>query len=558
MKPEQVGQYEIERKLGSGGMGTVYLGRHRETGQVAAIKVLPASLAREDGFIARFTREVQAMRSLSSPHIVEIYEDGVDDNETYFYAMEYVEGQTVAQMLRESGRIPWQDVIDYSVQICTALKAAHVSGIVHRDLKPSNLIITPDGVVKLLDFGVAQVFASGKLTKTGGIIGTAEYMSPEQAQGRRATKASDIYSLGAVMYAMLTARPPFSGKTSMEVIHKHRFGVFDRPRTYVPDMPHWLDDVVCQCLEKEPEKRFPDAYVLSLRLKEIVKKVELSSLDMTAATGTLDGTAETMIAGGDDPHAVGGTLMRDLLKAEVAKNQEPNTLQRLFDNTWILIGLLMLTIVGGIFWFQRQSLTPEERFQAGKDLYDSGRLYWREARDDYFIPLLEEEEGDWAEKVEPLLLEIEINELRQEFGLTRLTARRMSNMSDPHRFLHLARSYYEMGDLVRTEAILQQLADLLRGDEEQATLRTAVLEILADLKTKAAERRSEQAKKNPASSPLSKVSLKRAQKYLDEDKPEQARAILQSLIDLYDGDSSAQQDVADARQLLETLRKPTP
>jgi len=558
VNPERVGQYEIERKLGAGGMGAVYLGRHSVTGQLAAIKVLPASLAREEGFVLRFTREVQAMRSLSSPYIVKIYEDGVDDNETYYYAMEYVEGQTVAQRLRESGRIPWRDVIDYSVQICSALKSAHVSGIVHRDLKPSNLIITSEGEVKLLDFGVAQVFASGKLTKTGGIIGTAEYMSPEQAQGRRATKASDIYSLGAVMYAMITGRPPFSGKTSMEVIHKHRFGVFDRPRTYVPEIPHWLDDVVCQCLEKEPEKRFPDAYVLSLRLKEIVKKVELSSFEVTAATGTLDGTAETMVAGGDDPHAVGGTLMRDLLKAEVARNDEPSRLQQLFDNTWILIGLLLLTLVGGVVWFQRQSMTPEERFAAGKELFDQGELYWREARDEYFLPLLDDEDGDWGKQVEPMLMRIEVLELRQDFGLTRLSARRMTNMSDPHRFLHMARGYFELGDRVRTEATLQQLADLLQGDEEQASLRTAVLEILSELKSKTRESRRKAAAENPGIAPLSTASLNRARKYLDEDKPDQARAILHSLIELYDGDSSAQQDVADARKLLETLRKPTP
>jgi serine/threonine-protein kinase len=136
----------------------------------------------------------------------------------YYYAMEFVDGETLSALLKRVKRIEWQEVIGFSVQICSALKAAHDAGIIHRDLKPSNLVITADGVVKLMDFGVAQLFAGTKLTVTGGIIGTVEYMSPEQAQGQRITKKSDLYALGAVMYAMLAGRPPFTRKTSIEVV----------------------------------------------------------------------------------------------------------------------------------------------------------------------------------------------------------------------------------------------------------------------------------------------------------------------------------------------------
>ena len=133
-----------------------------------------------------------------------------------------------------------------------------------------------------------EVFAGSKLTVTGGIIGTAEYMSPEQGQGRRITKRSDLYSLGAVMYVMLTGRPPFSGKTTLDVIHKHTYSQFDRPRLRVPDMPFWLDEIVCQLMEKDPEKRFADAFVVNRKLQELLRKVELSSNDLTldsASTG---------------------------------------------------------------------------------------------------------------------------------------------------------------------------------------------------------------------------------------------------------------------------------
>lgn len=290
MDSKQIGPWEIGRKLGAGGMGTVYLGTHNETGRQAAVKVLPASLAREEGFIERFKREIASMEQLKSPHIVEFYESG-NDGDTYFYAMEFVDGETLTSRLKRDKRMPWPEVIDLCLQICRALKVAHNSGIIHRDLKPSNLMLATDGTVKLADFGVAQVFASQKLTITGGIVGTAEYMSPEQAKGQRATKKSDLYSLGAVMYVMLTGRPPFSGKTSLDVIHKHQFAMFDRPGLYATDMPRQLEEIVCKLLEKEPDKRYPDSYVLSLRLAEVQKRYAWQNAQRAAESAALSGSA---------------------------------------------------------------------------------------------------------------------------------------------------------------------------------------------------------------------------------------------------------------------------
>src|SRR5579862_1521799 len=272
--PTRVGPYLVEKKLGAGGMGTVYLAHHEGTGKQVAVKVLAPSLAREPGLVARFMREIDALEKLKNPHVVELFDHGVD-GDVYYYAMEYVDGETLTMRLRRTRRIPWREVVELSIQICVALKAAHDAGIIHRDLKPSNLLLTPDGDIKLTDFGVAQVFAGSKLTVTGGIIGTAEYMSPEQGQGRRITKRSDLYSLGAVMYVMLTGRPPFSGKTTLDVIHKHKYSQFDRPRLILPELPYWVDEVVCQLMEKDPEKRFADAYVVNRKLQEILRKVDI-------------------------------------------------------------------------------------------------------------------------------------------------------------------------------------------------------------------------------------------------------------------------------------------
>lgn len=313
MDQKLIGPWIIDRKLGAGGMGTVYLGTHNVTGQVAAIKVLPASLAREEGFIERFKREIDSMEKLKSPHIVEFYESG-NEGDTYFYAMEYVEGETLTSRLKRDKRLPWPEVIDISLQLCRALKAAHNTGIIHRDLKPSNLMMSPDGTLKLADFGVAQVFASQKLTITGGIVGTVEYMSPEQAKGQRATKKSDLYSFGAVMYVMLTGRPPFSGKTSLDVIHKHQFAQFDRPGLIATDIPKQLEEIVCKLLEKDPDKRFPDSYVLSLRLIEVQKRFAWQSAEKASAAAEFEAASfNEATAAGDHAIPVNDALAATVL-----------------------------------------------------------------------------------------------------------------------------------------------------------------------------------------------------------------------------------------------------
>ncbi len=349
MHPTRIGPYLIARKIGAGGMGTVYVGTHEQTGQVAAIKVLPASLAREDGFVLRFNREIEALQRLKHINIVKFFESGTDDNETYFYAMEYVEGDTLTSRLRRDRRIPWPESIQIAVQICAGLKHAHDVGVVHRDLKPSNLLIAKDGTVKITDFGVAQVFAAEQLTITGAVIGTAEFMSPEQVEGRRADRRSDLYSLGAVLYTMLVGQPPFAHGTAPEIMQKQRFGRFDPPRNYVPEIPSWLDDIVCQLLEKNPEKRLPDAYVLSRRLLEVGRKVELKNSAGSTLLPSPD--SETRL---DGPVALGGvmgaTLVRDLVRASTAREEPTSPVERLMNNVWVLVAMLVL-VLGGLVWF---------------------------------------------------------------------------------------------------------------------------------------------------------------------------------------------------------------
>ncbi len=524
-------------------MGTVYLGEHCETGVQAAVKVLPASLAREPGLVARFTREIDATRKIENPHVVKVYESGAD-GEIYFYAMEYVDGDTLTSKLLREKRIDWRQVVDFGVQICKALKAAHNAGVIHRDLKPSNLLISNEGVVKLTDFGVAQVFASGRLTVTGGVIGTAEYMSPEQAQGKRATKQSDIYSLGAVMYVMLTGRPPFMGKTNLEIAQKHKYGQFDSPRRVVPEIPHWLDEIVCTCLEKRPEDRYPDAYVLQLRLAEVPKKVELSGgspvIEFDGSSPT-DETAAANISASPRSIEGGGTLMRDLVKAEFERTAIKTPIQKLFDNTWFLVGSLVLLIVLGFWWVQSRTPDPEAMFARGQELMakDPGPS-WEQAQREYFTPLLELDEETWRPRVEPYLDELSLYDVAHNAprigGLRELTPK-----NDVERFVQHALVQRQLGDYAGALETLSAVLALLPDDEEHQPERAVILQLIDDLPPPPPAGPSE----------FLESSIKRARSLEAEGRTAEAEEIWQNILLLYGDDESQADRVEEARRALE-------
>ena len=375
MHPDRIGPYLIEKRIGAGGMGNVYLAKHKDTGAVVAVKELPASLAREGGFVHRFNREIEAMLKLNNRNIVKLFDSG-SDGETYYYAMEYVDGETLTSRLRREKRIPWRDAIEISRQICLGLKHAHDAGVVHRDLKPSNLMLSKDGEVKITDFGVAQVFAADRLTSTGGVIGTAEFMSPEQVKGTRTDKRSDLYSLGAVIYTMIVGQPPFVGMSATDIMQKQRFGRFDPPKKYVPECPAALDELVCQLLEKEPDKRLPDAFVTGKRLQEIVNRVDARE------TGNVASPTDRTRSDSSDAHeALSGTFVRDLLKMEVSN--EPSMIARTFNNTWVLLTMLSLLLFGAgwLLWHSNRTTESADGNTPGtteaERIVQSARWRWK-------------------------------------------------------------------------------------------------------------------------------------------------------------------------------------
>jgi serine/threonine-protein kinase len=387
---QRLGNWVIDRQIGQGGMGKVYLA-HEElsadfSGRRAAVKVLSAELACDPTFAHRFQREIDVLRQLNHAHIVRLYEAG-SHNGLSFYVMEYVEGQDFNALLQESNRLPWKEVLDMALQVCPALKHAHDHGIIHRDLKPSNLLRTPEGLVKLTDFGVAHVFAGERYTRTGAVVGTAEYLSPEQAQGKQASKRSDLYSLGVVCYTLLTGRPPFQGPTIPDILHKHAYAQFDRPQKLVPDLPYEIDEVVCQLLEKDPARRPADARVLQRQLESIGRKLERKG-GLTLAGVKEDRTHS------DNPqlHAENregpATFLSGLMREELHRQNRGGPLSQLLNRPWVLVLLLALCL-GALAW-RFWPVGAASLFQRGETLMKSDNPDdWDEAWSKYLQPLNE-------------------------------------------------------------------------------------------------------------------------------------------------------------------------
>ena len=292
------GRYRIIRKLGAGGMANVYLAEDQELGRRVAIKILDDRHAADDSFIERFRREAKNAAGLSHPNIVSIYDRGEAEG-TYYIAMEYLSGRSLKELIVGRGPTPIRIAIDYTRQILAALGFAHRNGIVHRDIKPHNVVVDADGRLKVTDFGIARSGAS-QMTEVGSIIGTAQYLSPEQARGAPVDQRSDVYSVGIVLYEMLTGTVPFTGDTPLEIAMKHLSEIPVPPSEVRSDVPEDLDLVVLRALAKDPEDRYQTAEEMDADLARIQRGLSVSSETTDAATAVLAGAgisgAPTIIA----------------------------------------------------------------------------------------------------------------------------------------------------------------------------------------------------------------------------------------------------------------------
>jgi hypothetical protein len=265
-------RYRIQRLLGKGGMGAVYLAHDEVLGDVVALKVISSAWAAdESAMIERFKRECTAARKVSSPNVVRIHDLGEARPGLLYLSMEYIQGRTLAALITSRGLLPIADCIDILGQICNGLAAAHDAGVIHRDLKPSNVLVGERNAVKIIDFGLAKATAADGMTATGMLMGTPHYMSPEQVRGRHVDAASDVYSLGALAYHLVTARPPFSGENAIAIGFAHLSELPVSPRQIRGDVPPELDAAIMGALAKEPSERPRSAVALRAAMTMPVK-----------------------------------------------------------------------------------------------------------------------------------------------------------------------------------------------------------------------------------------------------------------------------------------------
>ena len=349
------GRYRIMRKLGAGGMADVYLAEDQELGRRVAIKILNGRHANDDQFIERFRREAKNAAALNHPNIVSIYDRG-EAEDTYYIAMEFLDGRTLKELIVGRGAAPLNVAIEYARQILSALRFAHRHGIVHRDIKPHNVLVDGEGRVKVTDFGIARAGTS-QMTETGSIVGTAQYLSPEQARGGEIDPRSDLYSLGVVLYELLTGKTPFEGETPVEIAMKHLSNPPTPPSKLRPDVPPALDKVVLRALAKNPDDRYQSAEEMEGDLDRVARGAPVAAatsatrvLPAAAAVAAADATAATMIA----PPA----RARDFPPPPLVEEEEVEERGGRDKPIWpwlVAAGFVIAAVVAGFFVWQELS-----------------------------------------------------------------------------------------------------------------------------------------------------------------------------------------------------------
>lgn len=337
---EYLGPYRIGQPLGRGGMGTVYRGTHAKTGQQVAVKLIANTVADDSRFRRRFADEIETLKRLKHPHIVRLIGYGEQSGQL-FYSMELVEGESLQQRLKREHRLAWPTVVDFAIDVCAALKHAHDFGVIHRDLKPANLLVDSAGTVKLVDFGIAKLFGTSDQTAAGSVLGTADYMAPEQAGHGPISPRTDLYALGNVLYACLAGRPPFAGRSFTQVIEALHRDAVPPLNLYAAGVPNEIIELVHDLLAKRPEDRPPTALAVSNRLKAIragLARQQTSAADGgtvpssgLAARETRPGSApgdRPTTAAEADPFTLGGfdetTSQRPTLAAERPEERSPS------------------------------------------------------------------------------------------------------------------------------------------------------------------------------------------------------------------------------------------
>ncbi len=338
-------RYEVVRALGSGGMAEVYLANDRILGRQVALKVLSARYAHDAQFVERFRREASSAASLNHPNIVQIYDRGEAEG-TYYIAMEYLDGRSLKEIILKYAPLSPDLVVSVSVQILEALRFAHRRDVIHRDIKPQNIIVDSEGRVKVTDFGIARAGSASTMTEAGSIIGTAHYLSPEQAQGQPVEAASDLYSLGVVMYEMATGKLPFDGDNPVGIAMQHAHERPVAPRTITPDIPENLEGVILRSLGKHPIERYLTAQAMLADLRKVQdgEPVSAPAAFLEEATQVMAPAAVAAAAQPTQVRPKGAERAQSLPEPFYGEGPRRRSVW-----PWILVIILLLALGGGAY-----------------------------------------------------------------------------------------------------------------------------------------------------------------------------------------------------------------
>jgi beta-lactam-binding protein with PASTA domain/serine/threonine protein kinase len=362
------GRYELHRRLGRGGMAEVYLARDQMLDRAVAVKVLFPALATDPGFVERFRREAQSAAGLNHPNIVGVYDWG-EANGTYFIVMEYVEGESLAEMIQAQGRVDADRAAEIASDMAAALGFAHRNGgVIHRDVKPGNVLITPEGAVKVADFGIARAISDTSdqnLTKTGSVMGTATYFSPEQARGAGVDPRSDVYSLGCVIYEMVTGRPPFQGENAVAIAYKHVQEAPVSPRLVDPAIPDTLEAIILKCLAKNPANRYPSAQDLRADLTRYLQGARIMAEPVLAQQGDPGATGLMAPTGYMNPTVAGSPATSwdnngygnqwDEYGDEYDDEEPPKS-----NRAFLAVLVLLVLLLGGVLFFAARAMQNDD------------------------------------------------------------------------------------------------------------------------------------------------------------------------------------------------------
>ena len=455
-RPRKIGPFVLDRELGVGGMGIVYLATYEKNGMKCAVKVLAPDLTSNDSVNQRFVRETEILKKLRHPHIIRYY--GAGSNRTQrFYAMELLDGGSLDQVLKQEGRLSWEQTISYSLQIAKALEHAHAAGIIHRDLKPANLLLTKDGTLKLSDFGIARDTQATALTQAGKTVGTMAYMAPEQISGKeQITRRTDLYSLGCVMFEMLTGRVPFQSETQAELLFKHLEEPAPLVRDFNQSVPLWLSQLVDELLAKDPNQRPFDALAVQVRLEEIQKKVKEQETKLLGAT---EGGASALTQLYDEKAAK---------KKKKKKKKKDDPPPPFYERAWFL-SLVLVIIVGSVTMLIMNSRSEETLYaRAEKHMAEADPSSWLEA-ESHIKKLLDlYPDGERAEQAQLWLDQIEM--YRAERRIETMLRLGRDPQTEGERLYVEAQQYERFGDRLAALEKYQAMPTLIESTPENRPL----------------------------------------------------------------------------------------